>query len=117
MPPRPREPRYLLCTGQLVPYKAIHEYFVSHIVGIVVTIYRKGQPMTVLKRFSQSLRTDRVPPLNPEIDSICVGEVNAMRCRYEGCTNSTHWAISKSAEKVLIASHTSTDEYLLRKGG
>ena len=43
-----------------------------------------------------------VPPINPEIDVILVGDAREIKCRAGGCTRKERWEIGKAAFMQLM---------------
>lgn len=96
------EPRYFLCTGECVKYEDLYLYPHSHIMGELRFAVDEGQKMTVMERYEVSVSAAKVPPINPEIDVVLIGDARQIKCRFAGCGHKQRWDISESAFKKLM---------------
>ena len=99
----PSEPRYFLCTGECVKYEDLHLYPHSHIMGELRYVADEGRKVTALARYEVSVSAANVPPLNPEIDVMLIGDARNIKCRSAGCKNSQRWEIGKAAFMQLMS--------------
>lgn len=100
---KPRPIRYFLCTGQCVKYEDLIKYPDSHIIGHLCTLNDEGKQLTALARWEVSTPTIRVPPLQPLIDCMFIGDARNIRCRFPGCEHKERWEIGKAAFLALMS--------------
>lgn len=98
------DPRYFLCTGECVKYEDLHLYADSHIIGELRYVVDEGRKVTALARYDVSVSAALVPPIEPEIDVILVGDAREIKCRaVEGCVRRERWEIGKAAFMQLMS--------------
>lgn len=97
------EPRYMLCTGECVPYRDLYKFPKSHIIGHFRYIVDEGKKVSALARWDVSVSCVQVPPVEPVIDADLIGDVRNIRCRYAGCENRQRWEIGKAAFMQLLS--------------
>lgn len=99
----PSNPRYFLCTGECVKYEDLHLYPHSHIMGELRHVVDEGHKVTALARYEVSVSAANVPPLNPEIDVLLIGDARNIKCRSAGCEHRQRWEIGKAAFMQLMS--------------
>ena len=97
------DPQYFLCTGECVKYEDLHLYADSHSIGELRYVVDEGRKVTALARYDVSVSAALVPPINPEIDVILVGDAREIKCRAGGCTRKERWEIGKAAFMQLMS--------------
>ena len=96
------DPQYFLCTGECVKYEDLHLYADSQSIGELRYVVDEGRKVTALARYDVSVSAALVPPINPEIDVILVGDAREIKCRAGGCTRKERWEIGKAAFMQLM---------------
>jgi hypothetical protein len=94
--------RYFLCTGECVKYEDLHLYADSHIIGELRYVVDEGRKVTALARYDVSVSASLVPPIDPEIDVLLVGDAREIKCRAVGCVRKERWEIGKAAFMQLM---------------
>lgn len=100
---KPKPPRFFLCTGEIVRYEDLAKYPKSHIIGHLCQVTDEGKRVTAMALWHEAAPAGNVPPLNPTVDCMMIGDVRGIRCRYEGCTRSQRWEIGKAAFLALMS--------------
>lgn len=101
--PKSKEMRYFLCTGQCVRYADLWKYPDSHIIGHLTYVSDEGKQVTALARWEVSGSCNKVPNFMREIDSLIIGDVRSIKCRYPSCNNKQRWEIGKAAFLALMS--------------
>lgn len=99
----PTDPRYFLCTGECVKYEDLYLHPESHIIGELRYVQDEGQRVTALARFEVSVSAINVPPVDPEIDVVVVGDARNIKCRFDGCNRLQRWEIGQAAFLQLMS--------------
>ncbi len=99
VPPPPR--RYFLCTGECVEYKDLYKFPNSHIMGHLAHVIDEGRHVTAMRRWDVSMPACEVPPVSPDIDEDCIGDVRRIKCRHPACKRKQNWEIGKAGYLAL----------------
>jgi hypothetical protein len=96
------EKRYFLCNGRAVKYADLYKHPHAHIIGDLRFMADEGRKVTAMARWEESMPTDAVPPIDPEIDVFIIGDARSIKCRHTGCGRHPRWEIGKAAISALL---------------
>jgi hypothetical protein len=85
-----------------VEYDKLHEHPQAHILGELHHVTDEGRKVTGLAIYEQSVPASNVPPLNPAIRLVVVGDARQIKCTHAGCVRKERWEIGKAAFLALV---------------